>query len=133
MFSLPGLITNTSERQVQLPSSPQEIKGPGKETFVTFEIYSPPGSLRKVANISFAFSNTQVASSVITIGPHQSMIYIIPFDRSGFKSQKESDEHKLQIQVQLVAYSLERGLRNSDDLSNQRGYPIFSQPFTLPN
>jgi len=74
--------------------------------------------------------SAMLASAMATVGPHQSIVYLVPFDRRSLKSSAE----RPQVQLQLTDYSLERGkAKNSEDLSAQQGNPILSSPFTLPN
>jgi hypothetical protein len=129
-WALEIAITNESDQTIDLPVSPRERRKGGKEQFIALAIYSPPLSKRAIS-IAYAFADAKDASSVAALGPGQSIVYLIPFDKKALKLRADNDASKTQITVELVAYSVTRGPNSSDDVSARRGNRIVSRPFTI--
>lgn len=126
-FVLAVLVKNISNHLIELPKSLQEIKGGGRETFISFEVYSPPDS-KAVKSVSYAFADTKTPSSVAHVNPGEAVIYELPFNKQATQENVRDDHAP--VRVFLRAYSLERSANTSDGISNQLGNEIVSEPFT---
>lgn len=122
-------ITNLGSSAIRLPRAPEPPAGGKGETFIALDLYSPPGSLPSNSE-SLAFADASTESSVVEVGPGESVIYRVPF-RGSLERRKEVANH--QLQAELRAYSVKKGATASEDISVRRGNPIFSDTYTIPN
>ncbi len=119
-------VKNVGDHPIELPKFLEETKGGRRETFISFEVYSLPES-KTVKSVSYAFANSNNPSSVVHVDPGEAVIYKLPFDRQ--VPQENMDAAYYSIRVLLRAYSLEQRPQNSDEISNQLGNEIVSEPF----
>ncbi len=134
-FVLAVRVTNRSAHTIQLPRSTGPTTGHGKQTFISLSVFSPPGSLN-IVTMSYAFTDQETPSSVAHIGANGSIVYDLPFDKHKVQQSPTSagtEKDDRQIAVQLNAFSLERDPKTSQEVSVQKGNPIISKPFSLPN
>lgn len=122
-------VQNVSNHPVELPRSVEEVRAGGKQTFIVFEMYSPPRA-KTAISISYAFADTNRSSSVVQLNSKEAITYLLPLDRRAL--QKDGDTGHAGLKVVLRAYSLNRAATNlNDGVSRQIGNEISSEPFTV--
>ena len=125
-------ITNGGSTPIKFPRAFERVANGVRQRFVSFAVYSPPGSLG-ILGRSLAFADDDTASSVVVVGPRERVVYLIGLDKKALqRAAKNVNTEGIQIQVRLELYSLGRLAGHSEEVSSTYGNPMESAPFTIP-